>query len=118
MLFKGPADIAVEEVHVVLRNIVASTINSEDCKNLQQYAALKREIVNTASSALGRCVWRMRAVVVLEVLQIWHPDSSALLYVSLSCGMGGCILYIKPSSMVSTGFCCDVSTWARDAALC
>lgn len=60
MLFKGPADIAVEEVHVVLRNIVASTINSEECKNLLQYAALKREIVNTASAALGRALARVQ----------------------------------------------------------
>lgn len=53
VLFKGPADTAVGEVHHVLRSIVASTINSEDCKNLQQYTALKREIVTTASSSLG-----------------------------------------------------------------
>ena len=53
VLFKGPADTAVGEVHHVLRSIVASTINSEDCKNLQQYTSLKREIVATASSSLG-----------------------------------------------------------------
>ncbi|KAL3138117.1 hypothetical protein ABBQ38_005347 [Trebouxia sp. C0009 RCD-2024] len=52
VLFKGPADTAVGEVHHVLRSIVASTINSEDCKNLQQYTSLKREIVATASSSL------------------------------------------------------------------
>ena len=57
VLFKGPADTAVGEVHHVLRSIVASTINSEDCKNLQQYTSLKREIVATASSSLGElCV--------------------------------------------------------------
>lgn len=54
VLFKGPADTAVGEVHHVLRSIVASTINSEDCKNLQQYTSLKREIVATASSSLGK----------------------------------------------------------------
>ena len=54
VLFKGPADTAVGEVHHVLRSIVASTINSEDCKNLQQYTSLKREIVTTASSSLGK----------------------------------------------------------------
>ena len=53
VLFKGPADTAVGEVHHVLRSIVASTINSDDCKNLQQYTSLKREIVATASSSLG-----------------------------------------------------------------
>ncbi|DBA78839.1 TPA: hypothetical protein ACH3X1_008727 [Trebouxia sp. C0004] len=52
VLFKGPADTAVGEVHHVLRSIVASTINSEDCKNLQQYTSLKREIVTTASASL------------------------------------------------------------------
>jgi dynamin 1-like protein len=67
VLFKGPADIAVEEVHVVLRNIVASTINSEDCKNLQQYAALKREIVNTASSALEQMKEDARKMVLTMV---------------------------------------------------
>lgn len=53
VLFKGPADTAVGEVHHVLRSIVASTINSDDCKNLQQYTGLKREIVAAASAALG-----------------------------------------------------------------
>lgn len=53
VLFKGPADTAVGEVHHVLRSIVASTINSDDCKNLQQYTGLKREIVAAASGALG-----------------------------------------------------------------
>lgn len=53
VLFKGPADTAVGEVHHVLRSIVASTINSDDCKNLQQYTGLKREIVAAASSSLG-----------------------------------------------------------------
>lgn len=53
VLFKGPADTAVGEVHHVLRSIVASTINSDDCKNLQQYTGLKREIVAAASASLG-----------------------------------------------------------------
>ena len=56
VLFKGPADTAVGEVHHVLRSIVASTINSDDCKNLQQYTGLKREIVAAASASLG-IVW-------------------------------------------------------------
>ena len=53
VLFKGPADVAVEEVHAVLRSIVASSINSEDCKSLVQYTGLKRDIVQTAGAALG-----------------------------------------------------------------
>ncbi len=65
VLFKGPADTAVGEVHHVLRSIVASTINSEDCKNLQQYTSLKREIVTTASASLGK-------LNVLWNLQFWH----------------------------------------------
>ena len=54
VLFKGPADVAVEEVHAVLRSIVASSINSEDCKSLAQYTGLKRDIVQTAGTALGK----------------------------------------------------------------
>lgn len=57
VLFKGPADVAVEEVHAVLRSIVASSINSEDCKSLVQYTGLKRDIVQTAGTALGRDAW-------------------------------------------------------------
>ena len=63
VLFKGPADTAVGEVHHVLRSIVASTINSEDCKNLQQYTSLKREIVATASSSLGELCLLMHSLV-------------------------------------------------------
>jgi len=65
VLFKGPADTAVGEVHHVLRSIVASTINSEDCKNLQQYTSLKREIVTTASASLGK-------LTAIQDLQFWH----------------------------------------------
>lgn len=52
-MFKGPADIAVEEVHTILRQIVFRTLESEDCKGLQQYAHLKREIAQTAAATLG-----------------------------------------------------------------
>ena len=54
VLFKGPADVAVEEVHAVLRSIVASSINSDECKSLVQYTGLKRDIVQTAGAALGK----------------------------------------------------------------
>ncbi len=53
IMFKGPADIAVEEVHTILRQIVFRTLESEDCKNLQQYTHLKREIAQTAAATLG-----------------------------------------------------------------
>lgn len=69
VLFKGPADTAVGEVHHVLRSIVASTINSEDCKNLQQYTSLKREIVTTASASLGK-------LYALWECHFWHGCSS------------------------------------------
>ena len=52
-MFKGPADIAVEEVHTILRQIVFRTLESEDCKALQQYTHLKREIAQTAAATLG-----------------------------------------------------------------
>ena len=52
MLFKGPSDVAVEEVHAILRHIVARTLESEDCKGLAQYGQLKREIATCAASAL------------------------------------------------------------------
>ena len=52
MLFKGPADIAVEEVHAILRQIVARTIAGEECKQLAQYTQLKREIATCAANAL------------------------------------------------------------------
>ena len=49
---QGPADIAVEEVHAILRQIVARTIESEECKGLAQFTHLKREIATTAASSL------------------------------------------------------------------
>ncbi len=52
VLFKGPSDVAVEEVHAILRHIVARTLESEECKGLAQYGQLKREIANCASFAL------------------------------------------------------------------
>lgn len=52
MLFKGPSDVAVEEVHAILRQIVARTLESEECKSLAQYSQLKREIATCAAGAL------------------------------------------------------------------
>ena len=54
MLFKGPSDLAVEEVHAILRQIVARTLESEECKALAQYGQLKREIATCASLALEK----------------------------------------------------------------
>lgn len=42
----------MEEVHAILRQIVARTLESEDCKGLVQYGQLKREIATTAAGAL------------------------------------------------------------------
>ena len=42
----------MEEVHAILRQIVARTIESEECKGLAQFTHLKREIATTAASSL------------------------------------------------------------------
>jgi len=52
VLFKGPSDVAVEEVHAILRHIVARTLEGEECKGLAQYGQLKREIATCAAAAL------------------------------------------------------------------
>ena len=52
MLFRKPADTAVEEVHTILRQIVARTLDSEECRGLAQYTQLKREIAGCAAAAL------------------------------------------------------------------
>ncbi len=49
---QGPADVAVEEVHSILRQIVARTIETEECKGLAQFTLLKREIATTAAASL------------------------------------------------------------------
>ena len=54
LLAQGPADTAVEEMHSVLRQIVARTIESEDCKGLAQFILLKREIATTTATALEK----------------------------------------------------------------
>ena len=52
----------------MLRSIVASAINSDDCKSLVQYTGLKRDIVQTAGTALGEVAWACmdRNVAVLD----------------------------------------------------
>lgn len=42
----------MEEVHAILRQIVARTLESEECKGLAQYGQLKREIATTGAAAL------------------------------------------------------------------
>lgn len=49
---QGPADVAVEEVHSILRQIVARTIESDECKGLAQFSLLKREIATTSATSL------------------------------------------------------------------
>ena len=51
---QGPSDVAVEEVHAILRQIVARTLESEECKGLAQFNLLKREIATTAASSLEK----------------------------------------------------------------
>ncbi|KAK9829182.1 hypothetical protein WJX72_004363 [[Myrmecia] bisecta] len=67
ILFKGPADIAVEEVHTVLRQIVFRTLESEECRQLQQYTSLKREIAQCAASTLEGMREEARKMVVTMV---------------------------------------------------
>ncbi|KAK9812407.1 hypothetical protein WJX73_008699 [Symbiochloris irregularis] len=52
ILFKGPAEIAVDEVHAILRKIVALTLQSDDCKGMVQFTHLQRDIARVASEAL------------------------------------------------------------------
>jgi hypothetical protein len=51
-LFTKPADTAVEEVHAILRQIVAKTLDSPECAALAQYAGLRAAIARAASSSL------------------------------------------------------------------
>lgn len=54
ILFKGPGDQAVEEVHSILRQIVGMTLNGSSCRPLQQYIVLKREIAACAAANLEK----------------------------------------------------------------
>lgn len=54
VLFKGPGDQAVEEVHAILRQIVGMVLNSQECALLQRYVVLKREIATVASASLEK----------------------------------------------------------------
>ncbi len=79
MLFKGPSDVAVEEVHAILRHIVARTLESEDCKGLAQYGQLKREIATCAASALESMKEDARKMV-LTMVRLPHaicPDAAS-----------------------------------------
>ncbi len=67
VLFKGPADIAVEEVHAILRQIVARTIAGEECKQLAQFTQLKREIATCAAVALEAMKEEARGMVLTLV---------------------------------------------------
>lgn len=53
---QGPADIAVDEVHMVLRQVVDNVAKADELKALSRYVMLKREIVTTANQALGACL--------------------------------------------------------------
>jgi hypothetical protein len=57
----------VEETHRILRNIVAQVLESPECKSLQQYTHLKREISVTAGRALEKFKEDARKMVVTMV---------------------------------------------------
>lgn len=54
VLLKGPADIAVDDVHIVLKNIVEGTSKSDELRQLQRFGNLRREIIITANKALDK----------------------------------------------------------------
>jgi dynamin 1-like protein len=54
ILFKGPGDQAVEEVHAILRQIVGMVLNGQECSQLQRYIVLKREIATVAAASLEK----------------------------------------------------------------
>lgn len=58
---QGPAEIAVADVHLVLRQIVGQALDSTACVPLQRYTSLKRAIAGTAAAALshmqGSLLW-------------------------------------------------------------
>mmetsp|Transcript_5727 Transcript_5727/g.16368 ORF Transcript_5727/g.16368 Transcript_5727/m.16368 type:complete len:644 (-) Transcript_5727:522-2453(-) len=63
VLFKGPGDQAVEEVHAILRQIVGMVLNSSDCVLLQRYTMLKREIATVAATSLEKMKEEARTMV-------------------------------------------------------
>ena len=82
MLFKGPSDLAVEEVHAILRQIVARTLESEECKALAQYGQLKREIATCASLALEKMKACHVGLMPLPWLTVHDSPSSGAINVS------------------------------------
>ena len=66
-LFARPADTAVEEVHAILRQIVARTLDAPECAGLAQYAGLRASIARAASSALDAFKADARAMVLTLV---------------------------------------------------
>lgn len=62
-LFAAPADAAVDDVHAILRQIVASTLTSPECAALAQYAHLRSAIARTAAASLDAAKADARAMV-------------------------------------------------------
>ena len=66
-LFTKPADTAVEEVHAILRQIVARTLDAPECSALAQYAGLRAAIARAASASLDTFKADARAMVLTLV---------------------------------------------------
>ena len=62
-LFSKPADAAVDDVHTILRQIVASTLASPECAALAQYSHLRSAIARTAATSLDAAKADARAMV-------------------------------------------------------
>ena len=50
---QAPAELAAEEVHGILRQVVGAVLSSAACEALQRFPALQREIAGTAAGALA-----------------------------------------------------------------
>ena len=50
---QAPAELAAEEVHGILRQVVGMVLNGAPCEGLQRFPALQREIAGTAAGALA-----------------------------------------------------------------
>ena len=50
---QAPAELAAEEVHGILRQVVGMVLNGAACEALQRFPALQREIAGTAAGALA-----------------------------------------------------------------
>jgi len=62
-LFARPADAAVDDVHAILRSIVASTLDAPACAALAQYQHLRSAIARTAAASLEAARSDARAMV-------------------------------------------------------